>query len=157
MNNFREKIIDKLSLLKSAKLTKINHACDLIMLTFEKDKIEYAFHSQTLIRFIKDNIIFITRSDYFNKKDYKDESSISNFDVKLNQYKDSFYNKAVVDIDVNEIGDLIIYCEDNIKIEVIIDSSSDSFGEGFEHWRFFKVNDIKIPHFVINDNLEIDE
>lgn len=157
MKNIREQIMDKLSLLKSAKLFMINHACDLIMLTFEKNKIEYAFHSQTLIRFIKDNIILLTRSDYFNKKDFTDENSISNFDVKLDLYKDIFYNKAVVDIAVNEIGDLIIYCEDNIRIEIIIDSTSDSFGEGFEHWRFFEINDMKIPHFVINDNLEIDE
>ncbi|CDR30950.1 Uncharacterised protein [Acholeplasma oculi] len=133
MNNI-DQIKNALSVIKEAKITRISYAADLIMLTFTKDDIEFHIHSQTLVRFIENNHILFTRTDYFNKEDYSDENNLgTNLYVKIDMYGNKFDNKKVLSLFINDLGDIDIILEDDLKIQIIIDSSADSYGYGNEH------------------------
>jgi len=141
-----------------SKIDDISHILDMIVIGFKTKDSEYRLHCQTLVRFIKDNHILMTRTDYFNREDSCDEDySITNFNVKLEQFKGDFEHKTVREVKIDDLGDLKIILENNASIEVIIDSSIDSFGYETEHWRFFEFDNKDELHFVVFDDLKIDE
>ena len=145
-----------LSVLLESTLISITHAADLISLVFNKDDNEYAFHSQTLTRFIEANSILFTRTDYFNREDYNDENyDKTDLDLKLSLYRSSFENLKIISINVTDIGDISFVLENKLRIEAVIDSSIDSYGYGNEHWRFFDMKE-ENQHFVVSDNLKIE-
>ena len=78
-----------------------------------------------------------------NKNHAKDDENVSLFEKK---YSDKL---VVQDVFVNQLGDLLIQLDENVKIEVFITMSKE------ECWRFFRRNSDR--HLIITGEGSVDE
>ena len=156
------KIIEATSQLKGSKFTKATRCTTLGSFTFtDSNKIKYAIHSESFFRFVKDDQILFTQHDIF----YEHEFSTKELDYKKGERINDFIGETqfdlisskiaklkliVLDVKVNEFGDLTVIFNEGYKFDFYVGGSRNIS----ESYRFFKVNS-KEPHLVVYYN-EID-
>ena len=143
------KLIYLLDKLKGKKIQYIGRCLDLVWIGFGDiierktkqgvDKIaEYSLHIQCPFKIVDKCKIVVGKSDMFvsatDKEDTVDLNLQNNtlFDLKAKTLMDSFNTEKIIDVELNEWGDLFIYL-DSINIAIFIDNSTDD-----ESWRLFR-------------------
>ncbi|MDE7405961.1 MAG: hypothetical protein K2M89_03695 [Clostridiales bacterium] len=140
-------------------LTDIKHACEMLMFHFDK----YAIHARCLTRIIKEDDILLTTADYqsWDGKNDKNNDEWYNID----KYKSSIEGGTVVSVEVNKLCDLYITLDNNVTIQIIIQSGYSHYDEEREQYRFFEIGADdeteeqaqQRKHYVVyNKHIEID-
>ena len=127
------KIKNEISKIIGFTLTNINRALTLGIFVFSGKKSEYAIHSESFFRFIKDDEIIFTQHDIFyehefstKELDYSKGENISDFigetqfdfmSLKIEEMK-----LVVTDVEVNEFGDITLIFKDGYKFTCILAS-----------------------------------
>ena len=171
INSIKETIENNLSILVGERVRRLRRAALMLGIDFgedvefksptgpEQSKIsivpKYALHIHSSWRLLKDNDICLGHSDLFSRMSgfkYQENSeeaidSIEFFRVSEDLTKE-FEAKAikVTRIEASELGDLIIYMEQEYSLEIFVDAEGDT-----ESWRFLKRTE-KENHFVVFDS-----
>lgn len=120
---------------------------DMIIINFGEN-IEQSLHAQCFVRISKNNRILLTTSDVYFNLDYTqkcDEDKDGNLlDYNIDIVNKLLYKSIVTKVVYNKLGDVTIYFDCGVKIELIMDC----LFKGFEYYRFI----IYTPHYC--DDLE---
>ncbi len=119
----------------------------LIVINFG-EQIKYSLHTQCLVRISLNGQVLLTTSDiYFNpdftRKTKKERKKESLLDVNLNNVKNVLKDAIVKSVQYSDIGDVIIYFDNDVKLELIVDCLCD----GMEYYRFIQFH----PHYLDSD------
>ena len=125
----------------NGKISNISRACNLICITISRETEEIEIHIQTFFRLIRKNKILLSYEELFEPADKRKSSSFewdvpgtSLYDKHLEKHKKDLFSKSVINVIVNEIGDLSIEFEDGYKLQVLKDSMKKT-----ENYRVFIV------------------
>jgi len=149
-------IKDKIKILNEANWFTIGRASDMAWIGFKAGSNEYALHLQTSFRICKGDKILIANSDMFEPTEELqntpsfdwntfnwDVQGFNIFDKFAKQFKIEYGEELTVQkITVGCFGDLKIELDQNVVIEVFINSSKE------ECWRFFEKG-TKNEHLVV--------
>ncbi len=148
----------KEKLLKSligGKVAKISRVCDLICIQIESEsKMCSYIDIQCFFRALKDNEIIISSDDIyrcdkrFNVEEFAwDIPGQSVFDKQVQYYSMLIFKSSIVSIQIEKCGDLIIGLENNIVLQIMVNTSVCE-----ENFRIFNDNE----ELVINTSGEYD-
>lgn len=115
----------------------------------EVKKSEYEFHIQCQFRISKDNKVILGNYDVYT---LLDNAISDDWDILGNNRYDKIVNEVLLPmlplkvskVNYNEIGDIEILLEDNIVINIFVNSS-----ESVEEWRF--INNHTGDHYVFRE------
>ena len=117
--------------IKGNKIINISRACDLVCIDFGTPKGEViSLHIQCFFRLIKDGKILVSSDDIYRCPTSIDSESFawdipgqSIFDLNLSLYWDIITNSPVCSVHFKKIGDLEIKFEQNMMLQIIVDTS----------------------------------
>ena len=133
------------------KLVKVGRACEMLMFDFG----QYAIHSQSLTRIIRNDDILVTTLDY---QSWDGNTSENNDEwYNLDKYKAVIEGGTVLAVELNALNDLVIKLDNGITVQIIIQNSYAHYDEEQEQYRFFEIlrdgaaeNQEKKPkHYVV--------
>ena len=139
----RQKIKDYLKMLIGKTLDHLNLACDMMMFTIGN----IAIHSQCFTRIMKKNEILLTTLDYQSWDEETNENNDEWYNLSL--HKDSIINTKVINAQLTDTNDILIWLENDIHIQIFISNGAPHYSEEREQWRIFEIDNEDIPHIVV--------
>lgn len=146
--------------LQGSLFIDVGRCLDLIWWIFEKDGASYRLHTQCSCRLSKEHRQLLTQNSiYFDviedtdgeTNDEGDKSAVPILFDELIKDVRPLFPVLVESVCISESYDLLIQCNNNIKIEVFADKP-----EEHEQWRFFDYND-ESPHLVAYGDRLVEE
>lgn len=113
------------------KISNISRVCDLVCIEFKSsDQETVSLHIQSFFRFIKNNKVFICSDDmcrcdsqYENEEFEWDVPGKSVYDKSIIKHYDMICDSAVLQINQNSLGDLTIAFENDIALQIFVDTT----------------------------------
>ena len=139
----QQKIKASMEQLVGKTLQKFNLACEMMMFNFEG----VCIHAQCFTRILYKNDILLTTLDYQNWDGVTDTNNDEWYNLEL--HKDKIINNKIEKIEFTPTNDLLIWLENDIRIQMFISNGTPHYGEDNEQWRFFIYDDEQQPHTVI--------
>lgn len=127
-----------------SKIASINRICDMVSVEFNsKENSTSYLHIQCFFRIKKGEKIVLSSEDMYRKglkcKPEEFEWDIpgnSLFDESIAAFHNELISKTILDITISKTKDVIISLENQIVLEILIDTVSDE-----EKYRFFDENE----------------
>lgn len=138
---------DNLHVLKGSVLKNATRAGRTVSLTFEKNELDYFFHIECLVRFIKNSTVYTTSEDIlypdytpdtwenFNWVGFEEVCSetigINLYDLRVSE----LFNGqcfSVIDVVIDSIGSITVLFNNNLILQIIINSINSE-----RKWYFF--------------------
>ena len=147
----RQKIKDYLKELDGRNLDDLNLACEMMMFCFG----DISIHSQCFTRIIRNEQILLTTSDYQNWDGENEKHN--DMWYNLARHIDLIINKKVIETQLTDTNDLLIWLENDVCIQMFISHSCPHYGDDREQWRIFRQGNVDVPHTVVYSQTVQDE